>query len=97
MTKNSTAATPVEFMVMRMLQLSAKWTARDAAAYAECSHDLEGLVKELMPRFECSWCRDHAGLEPDEYTFDFADLGGWCVDTNRPICHECKWSAYDAA
>jgi len=107
MTEQTTASRPVELLVMRLFQLSATWAEKaskvsgdwynDAAAYAECSDDLEELAKEAMPRFECCWCRDHASLKVDEYTFDVAELGGWCVDTNRPICKECKWTADDAA
>lgn len=105
--ERATTGTPVDCLVMRLFQLSATWSDKavkverdwynDSAAYNECADELESLAKELMPRFECCWCRDHAGLESEEYTFDVSELGGWCGDTNQPICRECKWASDDAA
>ena len=104
--ESTPTGTPVDRIVMRLFQLSSTWYDKavkvegewynDAAAYIECADALKDLAKELMPRFECCWCRDHAGLPEDEYTWDVAELGGWCVDTNQPICKECKWAADDA-
>lgn len=97
---NQKTKTPrLDAIVMQLLKLSRQWndTAdrtdrewyNDSEAYRECAEALSDYAKEVLPVFECAWCRDHWKLQPEEYTFKINELGGHCKDTGLPICEGC--------
>lgn len=68
-----------------------QWTAGDAARLTQRRNPPS--VPIAMGHFECAWCRDEAGLSPEEYTYLDNDRGGTCSKTGRPICCHCAETA----